>query len=202
MALAYENSVPAAYRSEFINKVVVICSRLGLDPNWLMIVMRFETANTFSPSVRNKDSGAVGLIQFTEKGISGLGVTLAQLAAMTAVEQLDYVEKYLNPYKGKMTDLYNNYLAVFAPAYVGRPDTQKVYASPSSAYTANRALDTNNDGVITVGEIKEVIKRYIPAGYSSGANVLTTVASNPFPVAALVIGLVILFLILKRSTHV
>ena len=197
MALAYESSVPAAYRNEFISKVVEVSNRLGINPNWLMIVMRFETANTFSPSVKNQGSNAIGLIQLTSVAIKGWGVTLDQLAAMTAVKQLDYVEKYLTPYKGKMTDLYNTYLAVFAPAYIGRPDAQKVYASPTAAYAANKALDTNSDGVITVGEIKQVIKRYIPAGFDSGSSIIP---DSPLPIAAIVIGIILLFLILSKRS--
>ncbi|MVM34873.1 hypothetical protein GO755_32895 [Spirosoma sp. HMF4905] len=197
MALAYESLVPSAYRSEFIAKVVAISNRLGINPNWLMIVIKFESAGTFSPSVKNPGSEAYGLIQFTNAGISGLGgVTLAQLKAMDAVTQLDWVEKYLTPYKGKMTDLYNLYLAVFAPAYIGRPDAQKVYASPSAAYSANAALDTNKDGVITVGEIKQVITRYIPAGYDAGT--LLPPTSTIVPIAAVIAVLLFLFFILKR----
>ncbi|QHV97569.1 lysozyme family protein [Spirosoma endbachense] len=195
MALAYETSVPAAYRTAFLNKVITICNRLGIDPNWLMIVMRFESANTFSPSVKNPNSEAYGLIQFTAVGISGLGVTLDQLRAMDAVSQLDWVEKYLNPYRGKMTDLYGVYLAVFAPAYIGRPDAQKVYVSPSKQYTANKPLDTNNDGVITVGEIKQVISRYIPAGYSAGS---ITTDQKVLPIAAIAV-IIVLFFTLKRA---
>lgn len=196
MALAYESLVPSAYRSEFVAKVVTISNRLGINPNWLMIVMKFESAGTFSPTVKNPGSEAYGLIQFTANGVSGLGVTLAQLRAMDAVTQLDWVEKYLNPYKGKMTDLYNLYLAVFAPAYIGRPDAQKVYASPSQSYTANKALDTNNDGVITVGEIKQVITRYIPSGYDAGT--LLPPTTTIVPIAAVIAVLIFLFFILKR----
>lgn len=167
MALAYENSVPAAYRSAFIEKVKTICSRLQIDPNWLMIVMRFETANQFTPYVENKGSGAVGLIQFTSSTATALGTNLVALKLMSALDQLDYVERYLTPYKGRMTDVYQTYMAVFAPAYIGKPDAQTVYASPQLSYTYNKALDTNNDGKITVNEIKAVISRYIPAGFES-----------------------------------
>ena len=197
-ALAWESSVPAAYRTEFINKVVAISGRLGINPNWLMIVMYFETAKSFQPYVKNPNSGAVGLIQFTTVAIQGWGVTLDQLAKMTAVQQLDYVEKYLTPYKGKMVDLYNTYLAVFAPAYIGRPDAQKVYASPSKSYTANKALDIGNKGYITVGDIKEVIKARIPPGFDAGTSILTEVA-QPLPIALILIGLLILYFLLKRS---
>lgn len=188
MALAYESMVPASYRTAFIEKVKVISARLGIKPDWLMIVMRFESAGTFSPSVKNPNANAYGLIQFTQVGISGLGVTLDQLRNMDAITQLDYVEKYLKPYVGKMTDVYQVYMAVFAPAYVGRPDAQKVYGSPSVQYTANKALDTNNDGVITIGEIKQVISRYIPAGTDTGQTV--TQAYGPI-LGAIIIGFIL-----------
>ncbi|GAB3970843.1 hypothetical protein GCM10028806_19610 [Spirosoma terrae] len=194
MALAYENLVPSSYRAGFLAKVQAISNRLQIDPNWLMIVIRFESAGTFSPSVKNPYSEAYGLIQFTKVGVSGLGVTLDQIKVMDAITQLDYVEKYLKPYTGRMTDLYSVYLAVFAPVYIGRPDAQKVYVSPSKEYTSNKALDTNNDGVITVGEIKAVISRYIPAGYSAGS--LTT-DEKVFPIAAIAVVL-FLFFALKR----
>ena len=196
MALAYETNVPAAYRSAFIAKVIAVCNRLQIDPNWLMIVMRFESAGTFSASVKNPNAEAYGLIQFTNVGISGLGVTLAQLRAMDAVTQLDYVEKYLKPYVGKMTDLYGVYLAVFAPAYIGRPDAQKVYVSPSIQYTSNKPLDTNNDGIITVGEIKQVISRYIPTGYNAGS---TTTDQKVIPIAAIAVVIFLFFTLKNRS---
>lgn len=183
MALAYETSVPASYRTAFISKVIAVSNRLGINPNWLMIVMYFETRRTFSPSVKNPNSTAVGLIQFTTAGASAIGTTPAKLATKSAVDQLDDVEKYLNQYKGKLTDLHQLYLAVFSPAYLGRPDAQKVYVSPSKEYTANKPLDTNNDGVITVAEIKTVISRYVPAGYE---DVKPTDPVMPFVIAGAV----------------
>jgi len=189
MALAYESSVPAAYRTAFIQKVQTISNRLGIDPNWLMIVMRFESANSFSPSVKNPSSGAVGLIQFTSKTASSLGTSLTALSLMDALSQLDYVEKYLTPYKGRMLNLYHVYMAVFAPAYIGRPDAQKVYETPSLSYTYNKSLDTNNDGIITVGEINSVIRRYIPAGFES--------VTPTDPAVPIVAGAAALFLLYK-----
>ncbi|GAB4043127.1 transglycosylase SLT domain-containing protein [Spirosoma litoris] len=197
MALAYETKVPASYRMAFIEKVKAVCSRLGINPDWLMIVMDFESAGTFSPSVTNKGSGAVGLIQFTESGIVGLGVTLAQLKAMTAIQQLDYVEKYLTPYKSKFATVYDVYLAVFAPAYLGKPDEQVVYTKTASTdigkrrYELNKALDTNGDGNITIWEIKQVIRNRVPITVDSGASP----ENKALPILALV---VLTFLFLNR----
>lgn len=183
MALAYESSVPASYRTAFISKVIAVSNRLGINPNWLMIVMYFETRRTFSPSVKNPNSTAVGLIQFTTAGASAIGTTPAKLATKSAVDQLDDVEAYLSTYKGKLTDLYQLYLAVFSPAYLGRPDAQAVYKSPTQQYTANKKLDIDNDGIISVGEIKAVIKQYIPAGYE---DVTPTDPVMPFVIAGAV----------------
>ena len=198
MALAYENLVPATYRVDFIEKVKAICLRLGINPDWLMIVMKFETANTFSPSIKNKGSGAVGLIQFTEITQKDLGVTLAQLGAMTAVRQLDYVEKYLTPYKSKISDVYSLYLAVFSPAFLGRPDEQVIYSKSATTelarrrYELNKGLDINKDGVITIWEIKQVIRSHVPITTNSG--VLSENKLLP------IIGVALLaFFTLKRS---
>jgi hypothetical protein len=58
-----------------------------------MAAMAFETGETFSPSIKNKASGATGLIQFMRSTAKGSGTTTAALAEMTAVDQLDFVEK-------------------------------------------------------------------------------------------------------------
>lgn len=197
--LAYENSVPAAYRSAFVSKVQSIAANLEIEANWLMIVIRFESANTFLPYVKNDASGAVGLIQFLPSTAISLGTTVLALSKMSAVEQLTYVEKYLLPYKGKMSNLYDVYLAVFAPAYLGRSDAQKVYSSPSSAYTANSALDTNKDGVITIGEIKKVIAQYIPSGYTDGTTISAIANNSNLIPIAIIGGLILLLSTLKRK---
>ncbi|WP_080057279.1 hypothetical protein [Spirosoma aerolatum] len=198
MALAYESKVPASYRAAFVEKVKAICLRLGINPDWLMIVMDFESAGKFTSTVTNSGSGAVGLIQFTESGISGLGVTLAQLKAMTAVQQLDYVEKYLTPYKSKFATVYDVYLAVFAPAYLGKPDATIVYTKSATTdigkrrYELNKALDTNGDGNITIWEIKQVIRNRVPITVDSGVSPENKV----LPILALI---VVSFLFFNRS---
>ena len=96
--LAWGKKVSDAFRS----RVVEICTNLGSDPNWLMACMAFESAHSFSPSIVNKaGSGAIGLIQFMPATANALGTTTEHLATMTAVQQLDYVEKYFLPRKGK-----------------------------------------------------------------------------------------------------
>jgi lysozyme family protein len=137
-------------------KVREIADRLSTDPNWLMAVMGFETGYTFSPAARNPGSTATGLIQFIESTARGLGTSTAQLARMTAVRQLDYVEDYYRPYNGRIRNLGDAYLAVLWPVAVGRPDSYVMWERDSGPYqreyAANSGLDVNHDGVITRGE--------------------------------------------------
>ncbi|MBP5125764.1 hypothetical protein, partial [Pseudomonas protegens] len=108
----------------FRAKVIGISSGLSFDPNWLMAVMGFETGFTFSPSVRNPGSSATGLIQFMQTTAIGLGTTTAKLARMTAVEQLDYVQKYYDAIPAsRVRNLGDAYLAVLFPPGIGRPDS-------------------------------------------------------------------------------
>ena len=150
--------LPNNIEPEFVSKAVGIANRLGIkNPDDLFTVMSFETVGKMTSDIRNPRSGAVGLIQFTNIGIRGLGVTKEQLARMDRIEQLDYVEKYFEPYKGKMKNLGDVYMAVFAPVAVGKPDSYPLYKAPTQAYEQNREMDTDRDGIITRGDaIKKV----------------------------------------------
>lgn len=142
----------AAVSQEFRVRVREIAGNLNIDPSWLMAVMGFETGYTFSPSIPNPRSSATGLIQFVSSTAKSLGTTTTQLARMTAVQQLDYVEKYFNQYRGRINNLGDCYMAVFWPAGIGKPDAYVIATSPSSVYNANAGLDINRDGTITRGE--------------------------------------------------
>lgn len=137
-------------------KVREISQRLNINPNWLMAVMGFETGYTFSPAARNPGSTATGLIQFLEASARRVGTSTAQLARMTAVTQLDYVEKYFEPYAARIKNLGDCYLAVLWPAAIGRPDSYIMWERDSgeymAEYAANSGLDVNRDGKITRGE--------------------------------------------------
>lgn len=137
---------------EFRVRVREIAGNLNIDASWLMAVMGFETGYTFSSSIKNPGSSATGLIQFTSATAKSLGTTTTQLARMTEVQQLDYVEKYFNQYKGRINNIGDCYMAVFWPAGIGKPDTYVIATSPSKVYNANAGLDVNRDGTITRGE--------------------------------------------------
>ncbi len=146
--LAWGKKVTAPFKA----RVVEISQALKVDPNDLMAVMAFESARTFSPSIQNKASKATGLIQFMPKTATGLGTTVEKLAAMTAVQQLDYVYAYLKPYTGKISDISDLYMSVLWPAAVGKPKSHVLFEAPKPAYKMNKGLDANSDGVVTKAE--------------------------------------------------
>lgn len=140
----------------------------------LMACMAWESNNTFSPSVRNMaGSGATGLIQFmpstalaffhsaaeikamsaAEKAAKGRQAT-DRLAALTAEDQLNYVYKYFRPFKGRLRNLGDVYMAILWPAGVGQPDSFVLWDKETRPvhYRQNAGLDINKDGSITRAE--------------------------------------------------
>lgn len=164
MSLVYENKVPISYRNDFVIKVREVSNRLGIDPNWLMAIMYTESARTFSPSIQNS-IGATGLIQFMPSTARGLGTTTTELKNMSAVEQLDWVEKYLNVYKNKLKSYVDTYFAIFFPLAIGKPDNfvlQTSGLSSSLIAKQNPLFNTNKDGKIEVWEVKKVMLEKLP----------------------------------------
>lgn len=157
--LFLSNKIKSPTPALFESRVVEIANNLGIDPNWLMIVMYFESG--LNPSAVNKISGATGLIQFMPATATRLGTTVDELKAMGAVEQLDYVEKYLAAYRGKMESLTDVYLSVFYPAAVGKsPEYVLGGNNPQLVAAQNKIFDTNKDGVITKAEVTQYIEKY------------------------------------------
>ena len=149
--LAWGASVSPAFR----DKVRLISSRLGCDPNDLMACMAWESGRSFSPSKKNMaGSGATGLIQFMPTTAVGLGITVQALAAMSAEQQLDWVEKYFKPFKGKLGTLADLYMAILWPKAVGQPLEYVLWdkAKMPTTFRQNAGLDTNKDGLVTKAE--------------------------------------------------
>lgn len=136
----------------FMGKVNSVSTDLGINPNDLLRVIEFETGKSFSPAVKSPNSSATGLIQFMGATAKDLGTTTEALAAMTRAEQMDYVAKYLAPYKGKIKNFGDLYLAVHWPKAIGKDEAYVMYEQGSKEYTANKNLDTNGDGTVTRGE--------------------------------------------------
>lgn len=158
--IAWGKKVGAAFKK----KILLISGNLGCDPSHLMAAMAFETGETFSPSIQNPKSKATGLIQFMPNTAMALGTTIGALKAMSAVQQLDYVEKYLSPYKNKMLSLSDVYMTILWPKGVGKPESYILFKHPSKAYVQNKGLDVNKDLVVTKGEAAAKVQQKLSKG--------------------------------------
>jgi hypothetical protein len=134
----------------FLAEVERVSKKFDIHSNDLLNVIAFESG--FNPSIKNKDSSATGLIQFTEGTAKGLGTSTAQIKQMSRAEQMTYVEKYFDKWKlPRGADRGTIYATVLYPAYAKRDPI--ITTADGSAYTGNKALDINNDGQISSVEL-------------------------------------------------
>lgn len=169
--LIFQDKIKGADKEQFLKTVISVASRLGYNPNWLMLVMNSESAGTFSASIKNPLGTAVGLIQFLSSTAKWLGTTTEALVRMTRVQQLEYVFKYFDSWKkvGKTANDYADlYLITFYPEAVGKPDNYVIGLAKGSAaamkiHNSNPGIvDVNNDSMLSVGEFKSFIyKRFV-----------------------------------------
>jgi hypothetical protein len=147
---------------DFRKKVIEISKKLGLPQaknegaNWLMAVMALETGRTFSPICgtfkkhkNDAKNGYVGLIQIGKVAAIDLGVKRSDLLKLSAVAQLEYVEKFFKQKKfdGKLKTKTDLYLAVNYPNACGH-GTEKdyvVYDSTKDAYDDNPMFKREKD---------------------------------------------------------
>jgi hypothetical protein len=111
---------------------------------------------------------ATGLIQFMPATAKGLGTSTQALFKMNAIQQLDYVQRYYQPYKTRIHNFHDLYLATFFPAAMGKSDDFVIETKTISAQTIakqNPIFDLNKDGKVTVGEFREFITRKVPAQF-------------------------------------
>lgn len=181
MQLAWGKKVSLA----FARKAIRIAHEIGVPPNDFMSCMAFESAETFSPSIRSKVSSATGLIQFMKYTAPTLGTTTDKLAKMTAVQQLDYVRAYFLPYKGKLHTIDDLYMAILWPKAVGKPSSYVLWkegdGANAKAYLQNKGLDANKDGQITKAEAAAQPKLKLKKGL--GASFVADIPDDADPEA-------------------
>ncbi|SUV53256.1 hypothetical protein [Bergeyella zoohelcum] len=180
---------------EFRKKVVEICAELWGEnrkiemANGLMAVMNVETAGSFKAHHREgyktanespkeltissfhkngntKSSRAIGLIQFTQEALEGMGEfpkatessrgTQARFdalnklklsyAQMGEIKQLEKVKKYFEPVRNRVKTPEDIYLQVFAPDGVGKKDDFILYRGGTDEYESNVSVDINSKG--------------------------------------------------------
>jgi membrane-bound lytic murein transglycosylase MltF len=146
----------------FVQRVVEMGGRLNLQPLHLLAIMSFESG--FEPTAVNASSGATGLIQFLPSTATGLGTTTDKLKAMSADEQLEFVEKYFSQFKQQFAThntLEDAYMAVLFPNAIGKGPDHVLFAEGSKAYKGNKDLDVDRDGRVTVAEAASFVRKRI-----------------------------------------
>ena len=163
--LAWGGKVEASFKL----KVLQIADFLQAPADFPMAAMAFESGESFSPAIKNAaGSGAVGLIQFMPSTAKGLGTTTELLAKMTATEQLDYVQKYFLPQKGRLHDLEDVYMTILYPAAIGKETDSALFTSPSTVYKQNKGLDADKDGKVTIREAAAKVRAMFHKGLQPG----------------------------------
>ena len=161
----------------FLNEVNRVAEGIpGIDSTDLLRIIGFETIGSFSPSEKSRTSSATGLIQFLESTAEGLGTTTAELAAMSREEQMKFVEAYLKPYKNRIKNFGDLYMAIHYPRGIGKDDDYVLYRRGSDAYDANKSLDVSKDGTVTR---REAIARASSFGVPQDQITVEPVSSAP-----------------------
>lgn len=169
MKLAWGSKVPNA----FAQKAIIVARQIDVPPSDLMACMAWESGETFSPAIRNgAGSGAVGLIQFMPQTAAAMGTSTEQLAAMTGVQQLDYVERYFRPWRGRLRDLGDLYMAILWPAGIGKPMDHILFrrddAQRPKLYLQNKGLDIDRDGDVDKAECCAKVLAKLQRGLQPG----------------------------------
>ena len=152
----------------FMEKLKKVASNLGVSEKDLIGIMKHESG--LNPRAVNPYSKATGLIQFMPKTARGLGTTIDEIYKMSATDQLDLVEKYYKNNGVKPgNDIGDLYMLTFMPAAIDKSDSfvlgnkngGSVFGlSAAAVYNQNKGFDTNDDGIFTVGDVKNRIRKF------------------------------------------
>ena len=149
---------------EFLDKVKQIAKNINCDYEDLLAVMNSESG--LDPAIthknRNGKKTAVGLIQFTESGAIaelnktyGMNLTIDKIEKMSAMEQLDLVEKYYKvatkKFGGKKLTAADLYATTYVPGFATRDILTR---RGDGYYEGNEGLDENGDGVISKSDLE------------------------------------------------
>jgi hypothetical protein len=166
--MIYQNRYGEPDKVQFLESVKQYSESNNWNPNWLMAVMKTES--NLNPRAVNPTSNATGLIQFMPSTAISLGTTVAELKNMNGTQQMEYVKKYLRPYQSRIKSFYDLYLAVFYPAYLGKPD-KTVF--PDNVIAWNRGL------FVYGNDIKAWKKRSLEIASGGDEKIKKEILKNP-----------------------
>ena len=162
---------------QFYKTVVSWCKDNGMDPKHLLMIMYSESGLIPRAAARNKNGAivAAGISQIQPSNFAALGYqgSAEEFIKLTGEQQLPYTFKYMVPYLQKgLTEAHYIYACNFLPARCVGEWKQDGYTlcggnghlPPGKeilqwAYDANRALDHNRDGFITMGDMRNHLQK-------------------------------------------
>lgn len=122
--------------------------------DWLIKVIKLETAGTFDPLIVNQTTKAKGLFQIIPSTAEYIGYPVPDDGASQVKMFADYLR--LNGFSpGQIKSESDLYLSIFYPAAVGKPDDfvlGNYKLSPSLIARQNKGFDLNGNQQITVGD--------------------------------------------------
>jgi hypothetical protein len=152
----------------FQAKAQQVANNLGVSLDDLIGIMNHESG--LNPGAVNPYTNATGLIQFMPNTARNMGTSVEALKNMSAIDQLDYVERFYKPIAGKAKDIGDLYMFTFLPAAIGKPDnfvigasgsTNKIFGINQNAlYKQNKTFDADKKGYYTVGDVKKRISNF------------------------------------------
>lgn len=169
---SFRSVSPAAKQKlgpEFLARVKEVAQNINCDYKDLLAVMNSESG--LNPAIQNQAGyQAYGLIQFTPDAAREIGTSVEKLVKMSAVEQLDYVEKFY--LKARKTRGFGNkkftaadlYAITFLPARANRDvlcvkgerwESGRKKGQLKNWYEANAGFDKNGDHKIEKWELQQ-----------------------------------------------
>jgi len=129
------------------NLLFQYCQKVGFPAFWLDAIIVKESGR--NPAIKN-GIGASGLIQFTKSTLKELNAP----APTTYSDNFNLIEKYLSVYinkfgKPKSPEILYSY--IFYPSM----NNGVFPKNGTSAYSLNKSLDKNNDGIIDFSDLRK-----------------------------------------------
>jgi hypothetical protein len=146
-------------------RVLELAARLGLSVDHVCALIAHESG--WRANAENPQTKATGLIQFMPKTARGIGTSVTALKAMTALEQLDWVEKFFarsfakQRAAGEAISPRDVAMAGLGSSFIGLPDDHVAYVRGQLGYNLNATLDRNQNGELTLGEVRDDIDRML-----------------------------------------
>lgn len=188
------------FRSELVRRATA--ARLNAD--YIAAVISLESG--FKANIQNMEGyNALGLIQFGRRSFegaakrAGVNARWEDLRWMSAEQQLPIVIAYFQatPVR-EASSATEYYTATFLPLFTGYPASTVLGKQGSEAllpgqddltlgeiYAGNRSLDVNQDGLITIGDLRDKIEPLVSAARARARVPITDEpASSGSPVLA------------------